>query len=400
MVSLPPSPTPDSQVWEIEQTTTDQNKAFKVLCKMKAARFYAAGDIRIEDIPEPRAKPDEVLVDIEWGGICGTDLHEYLVGPFTIPRPGRPHAITGESLPVTLCHEFCGRVSRASPGLAGADGQELKEGMAVMVDPRLNCRACSSCKRSETNVCSKWGFLGLSGSGGGFAEKVAVKADMCYPLPSGVKLEDAALIEPLAVGRHALTMSGVQDWSHLSALVTGGGPVGISVLLNLRAAGARVVFLSEPTLKRQQQCREFASKVFDPKSVKVPDACRAYMDGEGVDVVFDCAGVPAAMRDGMDALRPRGTYVNVAGWEEKFVLPMEFFMIKELTFRTTMAYDDRDFGSTVKDFIDGKFPGAERMITARIALRDVKEKGFEQLVQHKDEHIKILATPRASLLDV
>jgi len=272
---------------------------------MRAARFYSAGDIRVEDVPEPTPKADEVLVDVEWGGICGSDLHEYIIGPVVIPTKERPHPITGESLPITLCHEFCGRLSNVASGAKAADGQELKEGMAVMVDPRLNCRTCFSCSHGATNVCFKWGFLGLSGSGGGFSERVAVKADMCYPLPESVDLRDAVLIEPLAVGKHALKVSGVTDWSRLAVLVIGGGPVGQSVLFNLRAAGAHKVFLSEPTAKRQEQCRQLATQVFDPRHSRVPDECRALTHDEGVDVVFDCAGIKPGMLDGMHSKRPR-----------------------------------------------------------------------------------------------
>lgn len=322
---------------------------------MRAAQFYAAGDIRIEDVPEPIPKDGEVIVDVEWGGICGSDLHEYLIGPVVIPTKDNPHPLTGESLPITLCHEFCGRLSNVPAGTKSAEGEELKEGMAVMVDPRLNCRTCFSCTDHATHLCAKWGFRGLSGDGGGFAERVAVLPHMVYPLPDSVKLEDAALIEPLAVGRHALTVSGITDWSKLTILVVGGGPVGLSVLFNLRAAGAHRVFLSEPTAKRQNQCRSLSDQVFDPTKVKVPVECRKLTQDEGVDVVFDCAGITPGMHDGMDALRPKGTYVNVALWETPFVLPFVLFMTKELALKFSLAYDDKDFGETVRDFIAGTF---------------------------------------------
>lgn len=283
---------------------------------MRAARFYNKGDIRVEEIPAPSLGPNQVIVDIEWGGICGSDLHEYLVGPLVINPPERPHSLTGEHIPVTLGHEFCGRISQVSAE-AGENG--WKVGDAVMVDPRLNCQKCEVCLRGDDNVCSKWGFLGLNGGGGGgagFAEKCAVQSRMCYLLPESVKLENAALIEPLAVGRHALNNSGFEDFSKLNILVVGGGPVGLSVLHNLRAKGAGKLYVSEPTAKRQQQTREFADEVFNPLITNVAEECRAKTNGAGVDLVFDCAGIPAGLKNGMDALRIKGTYVNVAGWEQ------------------------------------------------------------------------------------
>ncbi|KAK3717382.1 hypothetical protein LTR37_005771 [Vermiconidia calcicola] len=368
---------------------------------MKAARFYNKLDVRVEDVPQPQPKVGEILVDIAWAGICGTDLHEYLIGPKVIPTEDRPHHLTGNHLPITLGHELCGHVSQAPEGAVSADGTPLRVGQPVMVDPRLNCRDCFSCAANETNLCGQWGFLGLSGGGGGgFSETVAVQRDMCYPLPSEIPLDQAVLIEPLTVGRHALVSSGVpmDQFKDISVLVIGGGPVGFSVLCNLRAAGCTKVYVSEPTANRQAQCKAWCSQVFNPIKQNVPEECWQAMGGKGIDVVFDCAGITPGMRDGMDALRPKGTFVNVAGWETDFVIPMEFFMMKELAIRTSMAYVDQDFADVVRDFVAGKFKGVESMITARIALEDVVELGFEALVKHKDEHSKIIATPRADLL--
>lgn len=326
--------------------------------KMRAAQFHAAGDVRVNEIDEPQAKAGQVLVEVEWGGICGTDLHEYLLGPLLIPCSGHPHSITGDTLPVTLCHEFCGRIAHVPDvGVKGAGGEALEVGTPVMVDARLNCGECWLCKGGHSNMCSSWGFLGLSGGGGGFAEKVAVRANMCYPLPEHVRLEDAAIIEPLAVGRHALTVSGFKEgeWKDKSVLVVGGGPVGYAVLCNLKALGVAKAYLSEPTTARQKQCSVLADEVFNSIEQKVPEECRKRTKEQaGVDVVFDCAGIKPGMLDGMAALRPKGTYVNVAGWETTFELPMHFTMLKELEIKMVMAYNDKDFGDTVRDFIAGK----------------------------------------------
>ena len=191
---------------------------------MRAARFYNKFDVRVEDVPIPEPKDGEVLVDIAWGGICGTDLHEYVIGPLVIPTKERPNQFTGDSLPVTLGHEFCGHVTSVPDGAKGADGTPLREGQPVMVDPRLNCRSCFSCNDGSTNLCSKWAFLGLAGGGGGFSETVAVQPHMCYPLPEDMPLDQAVLIEPLAVGRHAIVKTGLplEDFKDLSFLVVGG----------------------------------------------------------------------------------------------------------------------------------------------------------------------------------
>ena len=114
------------------------------------------------------------------------------------------------------------------------------------------------------------------------------------------------------------------------------------------------MIVSEPTATRQAQCKPWVAHVIDPIQQNVADECRKHTDGKGVDVVFDCAGIRRGMEAGMDALRPKGVYVNVAGWEGEFVVPMGLFMAKELELKTTLAYDDKDFADTVRDFIAGE----------------------------------------------
>lgn len=276
---------------------------------MKAARFHGARDIRISTVPAPEPTTSQVLVDIEWCGICGSDLHEYLKGPLVIPAEGKPHQHTGETLPVTLGHEFCGRISWVP------DGSILKVGQPVMVDPRLYCTSCLQCTDSRTNMCRQWGFLGLSGSGGGLSETVAVDAKACHVLPEGVDLRFAALIEPLTVARHALKSAGHQSFKPLNILILGGGPVGLAVTLDLKLHGANQIIVSEPSPIRRKQVAKHCHAALDPMETRIADECRRRTGGAGVDVVFDCAGVMPALKSGFDALRNRGTYVNVAGWE-------------------------------------------------------------------------------------
>jgi len=189
-----------------------------------------------------------------------------------------------------------------------------------MVDPRLNCQTCPACTAGTSNLCENWGFLGLNGGGGGgagFSELVNVQSRMCHVLPDDVDLNSAVLIEPLTVARHALAASGIEDFSKLTVLVLGGGPVGLAVLYNLRAKGVGRVFVSEPTARRSAMVKDLglAEAVFNPVTGDVPGDCKAKTDGRGVDVVFDCAGIPAGLKAGMEAVRVRGVYVNVAGWE-------------------------------------------------------------------------------------
>ncbi|KAJ0414979.1 chaperonin 10-like protein [Aspergillus carlsbadensis] len=392
---------------------------------MRAARFHAAKDIRVEEIPapEPGDCDDKVLVEVEWCGICGSDLGEYLSGPYTIPSPKTgPHPLTNCTLPVTIGHEFTGRIKHVPASLehlqqTSGNNIPLRKGQAVVVDPRFFCTSCNACARSATNCCDKIGFLGLSGGGGGLAEVVAVQPGQVYVLGSGstdlvrgrgrdenggvVDLAAAALIEPLAVAWHGFrlflsTQSGF-DVAATTALIIGAGPVGVAISFVLRAWGVTHVFVSEPSKARREtlQNMKVVSEIFDPVADNLRERCRtATPDGLGVGVVFDCAGSQAGFQAGCESLRFRGVYVNLAVPRTPVTIPLGPFMQKELTYKSSLAYDQGDFWETVDAFMEGRFAGVERMITGRIALADIVEKGFEELVRPND-HLKILASPKS-----
>jgi threonine dehydrogenase-like Zn-dependent dehydrogenase len=360
----------------------------------------------------------KVQIDVSWGGICGTDLHEYTSGPMTINKPEQPHGITGAHLPVAFGHEFTGRISALPDKYTDEHrgGRTFNIGMPVMIDPRIICRTCPSCTSGANNICSNWGYIGLNGGGGGgagFSQKCNVEMRMVHILPDdgSVDLNSAVLCQPLTVGRHAMISSGVgiDDWANKNVLVLGGGPVGLAVLLNLRARGLGVgsgcsgkVFVSEPTAKRARMIKQLGlaedDNILDPRTVDVAERCRAGTAGKGIDVVFDAAGVEAAMLAGMDSLRIRGTYVNIAGWKTPFAVPMQYAFFKELTIKFSLGNDDDNYREVVQDYVAGKFVGAEALITRRLPVERLAKDGLEELVRNKDDHVKIVATWKTDLL--
>ncbi|KAF9890235.1 hypothetical protein FE257_006147 [Aspergillus nanangensis] len=356
---------------------------------MKAARFYGSRDVRIESIEAPSASDDRVLIAVEWCGICGSDLNEYVRGPMAVPSPPRgPHPLTGELLPVTMGHEFSGRVVQAP-------SSTLPPGTPVVVDPRLFCSGCIPCSTTATNCCDQIGFRGISGGGGGLSELVAVPPQMVYALPPGTDLAAAALIEPLTVGWHGVRLSGLQEFRDVPVLVVGAGPVGVAVVYVLRAHGANRIFVAEPAQKRREFLADMPEvvMVMDPAEVPVADKCREMTGGEGVAVVIDCAGAQAGFDAGCDALRFRGQHINLAAPKIPLAIPWYLTMKREALLKSSLAYDEADFRAVVDAYVAGRFEGVDRMITRRIPLEEVVEKGFEELTRPND-HIKILATPR------
>ncbi|KAL2847174.1 chaperonin 10-like protein [Aspergillus pseudoustus] len=359
---------------------------------MRTARFYAAGDVRVEDVEVPDAADDKVLVEVEWCGICGSDLNEYIQGPMAIPSPVTgPHHLTGDILPVSLGHELTGWVLRAPSDSGFAVGQP------VVIDPRFYCSSCAACTHTATNCCSKLGFLGLSGGGGGLSEKIALPPAMLHALPEGTPLDAASLIEPLAVAWHAVRRANASTLSGVPILVIGGGPIGVATVFVLKAWGADRIYVSELAERRREFLAGIVDEAIDPTATDVAARCRHVTGGDGVSIVFDCAGSQRGLEVGCASLRFHGLYMNLSIPKAPLALPLHVFTPKELTYKSMLAYDETDFRETVAAFTKGKFAGVERMITARISLDDVVGDGFNALLHTPDAHIKILVTAKPQL---
>lgn len=269
-------------------------------------------------------------------------------------------------------HELCGRL-KSCP-----EGADLKVGDAVMVDPHFTCGACDQCTHNEEHLCHQMGFVGASGGcyGGGLSEYVVVDANMVHRLPDTIRLEDAAVIEPLTVAHHSIKISEINFQSESpSVLVAGGGPIGYAMALTLRAHGAKMVILSEPTEKRRGSAASIVDVIIDPLNEKVGDRCRAVTGGKGVDYVFDCAGTKRASDDAFDAIRYGGRFVNVAMWSTSVCLslsccisptlpishtacqiyiPYYSFFRKEIQFYSSCCYNRQDFKEVMELIAQGK----------------------------------------------
>ena len=193
----------------------------------------------------------------------------------------------------------------------------MKEGDAVMVDPHFTCEVCTACKANRDHLCDKMGFIGSSGSsgGGGLSEFVAVDGKMLHLVPPTMRLEDAAVIEPLTVAHHGIKVSAVDfETTNPAILIVGGGPIGVAMALTLRAHGAKRILLSEPARRRRDFAADIVDLIIDPSAQNVGDKCRDATDGIGVDLVFDCAGTRRGSESAFDAIRYGGKFVNIAMW--------------------------------------------------------------------------------------
>jgi (R,R)-butanediol dehydrogenase/meso-butanediol dehydrogenase/diacetyl reductase len=240
-----------------------------------------------------------------------------------------------------------------------------------------------------TNLCRSLGFHGLSGGGGGFAEYTVVPASMVRPL-AGVPTDLGALVEPLAVGLHAVRKSGVRIGE--SAVVFGAGPIGLATVTMLRAAGVTTVVSVEVAKARKQLAEQAgASVVVDGTREDVVDAIRAEAGGLGPDVAFECAGIPAVLNTALHAVKRTGTVVNVAIWGAPTQIHLNDLVFSEAYLTGIIGYlgdHPATIGLLAERLIDVGF-----YITKRIPLDDLVTSGFQELIQNKDEHVKILVQP-------
>ena len=353
---------------------------------MKAARYYDQKDIRIEDIPEPELKPGTVAIDVAWCGICGTDLHEYLEGPIFVPPKGKPHPISGEEAPVTLGHEFSGTITALGEGVTG-----LEVGQNVVVEPYIVGEDVDTGEGSNYQLSENMNFIGLGGRGGGLSEKIVVEQRWVHPV-GDIPLDEATLIEPLSVGHHAFVRSGAGEGD--VAIVGGAGPIGLLTAGVLKASGL-TVYISELSEARKEMARTtgVADEVFDPREVDVAEKVRELTDGKGADVGFECSSVPVVLDMLIDAVKPGGVIVNVSIWGRKPEVDMPNLVLKEIDLRGTIGYSN-DHPATIKLVQEGKLD-LSKFITARIKLDELVDKGFDQLINNNEKHVKILVNPNA-----
>lgn len=353
---------------------------------MKAARYYDRGDIRIDDLPEPEVAPGTVGIDVAWCGICGTDLHEYLEGPIFAPAHGQSHPISGESLPVTLGHEFSGVVYAVGEGV-----DDLQVGQHVVVEPYIIRDDVDTGPESrDYHLSPDMNFIGLAGRGGGLGEKVVVQRRWVHPIDPSVPLDQAALIEPLSVGYHAVERSGAKAGDF--ALVGGAGPIGLLTAAVLKAQGVTVAMSELSPLRRQKALESgVADHALDPSEVNVAEEVHRLTHGKGADIAFECTSVQVVLDTLMDALRPTGVLVVVSIWGKRADFDMHKLVMKEIDMRGTIAYVN-SHPATIKLVESGKID-LSPFITGRIGLDGLVDEGFDTLINRNETAVKILVSP-------
>lgn len=253
--------------------------------KMRAAVMNGIGKIGFEEREIPKPKANEVLVKLEYVGICGSDLHYYetgAIGSYVVEPP------------FVLGHEPGGVVVET-----GARFRHLKVGDRVALEPGKTCGHCEFCKEGKYNLCPDVIFFATPPVDGVFQEYVAHEADLCFKLPENVSTLEGALIEPLAVGFHAA----IQGDAHLGqkAVVMGAGCIGLVSMMALKARGVSDVYVVDIMEKRLDKAMELgATEVINGKTEDVAERIRELTSGKGADLVIETAGTEITTRQAIE----------------------------------------------------------------------------------------------------
>ncbi len=291
---------------------------------MKVAVMEGIGKMGYTERPIPTPKDDEVLVKLEYVGICGSDMHYYETGAIGdyVVKP-----------PFVLGHEPGGTVVEV-----GKNVKHLKVGDRVALEPGKTCGHCEFCREGKYNLCPDVVFFATPPVDGVFQEYVAHEADLCFKLPDSVSTLEGALIEPLAVGFHAANQGGAHAGQ--TAVVMGAGCIGLVSMMALKAEGVSRVYVVDVMDKRLDKALELgADGVINGKNEDAIETVRRLTDGKGCDLVVETAGTEITTRQAIHMTK-KGATIVLVGYSKtgEMTLPMSLALDKELTFKTVFRY--------------------------------------------------------------
>lgn len=352
---------------------------------MRAARFYNNSDVRIEEVPEPEIGAYDVGIAVAWCGICGTDLREFVDGPVFSPSADKPNPTTGETTPIIIGHEMSGVVYQIGEGVS-----DFEIGDHVVVEPTIVAEDVPVGRTDSYNVDPSVTWRGLGGGGGGLSEKISVNQRWVHKISNNIPLDQASLIEPLAVSYRAVKRSGVAPGD--TALITGAGPIGLLTTAILSAMDV-VTIVSEPSPMRRRMAAEHskARYVFDPYSDDLEAEVRKITNGRGVDVGFECSSNQTAVDQQIELLRPHGMLLVLSMWGDRVSITGNKLVVKEIEIRGSVGYNN-DHPSTIRMVEHGIFDLAP-FITHRIGLEELVSTGYDVLINNNENAVKVIVSP-------
>ena len=284
--------------------------------------------LKFEDRPIPTIQsPHDVIVNVKYTGICGSDIHYWIHGAIG-------HFIVKD--PMVLGHESSGIVTKVGDGVT-----TLKVGDKVCMEPGVPCRRCVRCKEGRYNLCLDMAFAATPPIDGTLAKYYAMPEDFCYKLPESMTLQEGALMEPLAVGVHITRQAGVKPGN--SVVIFGAGPVGLLCAAVSRAYGANKIISVDINEERLRFAKKYASSqiVVSQKESAEEAAARITREcdlGIGADIIIDASGAEICIQTALHTIRNGGTYVQGGMGKSDINFPIMAVCTKELNVKVSTSF--------------------------------------------------------------
>ncbi|KAI0184084.1 xylitol dehydrogenase [Xylaria flabelliformis] len=333
-------------------------------------------DVAFVDRPAPTLQSEhDVLVAVNYTGICGSDVHYWqngAIGHFVVKDP------------MVLGHESAGTVVEV-----GSAVTSLKKGDRIALEPGYPCRRCAPCLSGKYNLCPEMEFAATPPYHGTLTGFWSAPADFCYKLPDNVSQQEGALVEPLAVAVHIVRQAVVTPGQ--SVVVMGAGPVGLLCAAVARAFGASIVVSVDIVQSKLDFATSFCSThayVSQRVSAEENAANIRKLAGlpDGADVVIDASGAEPSIQTCLHTVRTGGTYVQGGMGKDNITFPIMAMCIKEVTAKGSFRYGSGDYKLAIELVASGKVE-VKKLISEVVPFKDA-EKAFNKVKQ--GEVIKIL----------
>jgi L-iditol 2-dehydrogenase len=352
---------------------------------MKAAVFYETEDLRIEDVPEPEAGADEVVVKVLACGFCGSDIEYYY---------GRSPLGTADGKgPLVLGHEICGQVVQAG---RLAEQYGLAEGDRVALNPVQSCNACNACRAGKLQFCQNLTVLGVT-MNGGFAEYVNTKIAHAYKLPESLSDEQGAFVEMLSSAVYSVKRAEIEPGDF--AVVYGPGPVGLSMVQLLKNEGARVALIGTRDYRLELGKAVGADHVWNSADEASPyhvadvaEAIQGVNAGALADRVLVGTASVAANQQAIEISGPGSTVIlmGLAGPDDAISVPLLSNLYQDKTIRFSLLYP-LQWPTTIKLLEDAKVDTGK--IITHSATLDGIAGAIERVLNREDDVIKTVIKP-------
>lgn len=330
---------------------------------MKAAYFYGAGDVRVEDVPAPEPAPGELVVKVKASAICGTDLRIYKFGHFKIPA----------GVKRVLGHEIAGEITRVGAGV-----KRYEPGMRVALPPNVGCGSCVMCRRGFNQLCPDYEAFGISYDGG-FQEYVRVPAEAVERgnvilVPQGVSYEEAAIVEPFSCAYHSYKALGIKPGD--SVVIVGAGPIGACHVLMSKLAGASKILVADVQDNRLEEIKALgADVVVNSAATDLKEAVMRETDGFGASVIITACSIPEVQTQALEMAAPHGR-INLFGGmpKGKEIVPLNTNLVhyRELTVLGTTGSSVNDYCESMELVASGKL-SLKPLATARFSVEQIGE---------------------------